>query len=185
MAVAPPVLTAIASSVVSGAMLPSLAMTDFATGLALPIIKSFLQRLVDFLLTDFAFAKRFRICAPVRDWEPKCSCHSIFLRLLHFPQLLLPLLALFCCYLLRRLVRIVSLSIPIEVFPFLPAPNGSHERVPKIVLALRIALHIVPFEVDAAAGAFFADSLEEIHDVCGAPLGVITTVGRRSAGLLM
>jgi hypothetical protein len=35
--------------------------------------------------------------------------------------------------------------------------------VAEIVLALRIVFHVVPFEVDAAAGAFFADCLEEIH----------------------
>jgi hypothetical protein len=35
--------------------------------------------------------------------------------------------------------------------------------VAEVVFALRIVLHVVPFEVDAAAGAFFADRLEEIH----------------------
>jgi hypothetical protein len=68
---------------------------------------------------------------------------------------------------------IVGLGIPIEIFAFLPATDGSHERMPKVVLALSIALHVVPFEVDAAAGAFFADSLEEIHRVRGTPSGVI------------
>lgn len=42
----------------------------------------------------------------------------------------------------------------------------------EIVLALGITLHVLPFEIDAAAGAFLADSLEEIHGDCGAPLGV-------------
>jgi hypothetical protein len=68
---------------------------------------------------------------------------------------------------------IVGLGVPIEVFALLPASNRSHERMSKVVFALRIALHVVPFEVDAAAGAFFADSLEEIHRVRGTPSGVI------------
>jgi hypothetical protein len=36
--------------------------------------------------------------------------------------------------------------------------------VAEIIFALRIVLHVVPFEVDAAARTFFADRLEEIHD---------------------
>jgi hypothetical protein len=47
--------------------------------------------------------------------------------------------------------------------------------MPKVVLALGIALHIVPFEVHAAAGAFFANGLEEIHGDCRPPLGVATS----------
>jgi hypothetical protein len=71
---------------------------------------------------------------------------------------------------------IVGLGVPIEVFALLPASNRSHERMSKVVFALRIALHVVPFEVDAAAGAFFANGLEEIHGVGGTPSGVLAAV---------
>jgi hypothetical protein len=144
-------------------MLPPLPVTGITACITLAIVKSFLQSLIDLPLTDLALAKRFRIRAPVRYRKSKSPRHSIFLGFLDFPQLLLPLLALFRCDLLRRLVRIVGLSIPIQIFALLPASNRGHERVAKIVFALRVVLHVVPFEVDAAAGAFFADRLEEIH----------------------
>jgi len=144
-------------------MLPPLPVAGFADSIALAIVKSFLQCLIDLPLADLAFTKRFRIRAPVWYWKPKSPRHSIFFSLLHFSQLLLPLLALFRRNLLRRLVRIVGLRIPIQIFALLPASNRGHERVAEIVFALRIVLHVVPFEVDAAAGAFFADCLEEIH----------------------
>lgn len=60
-------------------------------------------------------------------------------------------------------MRIVGLGVPVQIFALLPAPNRGHERVAEIVFALRIVLHVVPFEVDAATGAFLADRLEEIH----------------------
>jgi hypothetical protein len=163
MAISPPVPAALASSIVSRAMLPPLSVAVVAAGISFAIVKSFLQGLVDLPLTDLAFAKRFRICAPVRYWESKSPRHSIFLGLLDLPQLLLPLLALLRCNLLRRLVRITSLSIPIQIFALLPASNRGHERVAEIVFALRIVLHIFPFEVDAATRAFLADRLKEIH----------------------
>lgn len=68
-------------------------------------------------------------------------------------------------------MRIVGLGVPIQIFALLPASNRGHERVTEIVFALRIVLHVVPFEVDAAAGAFFADRLEEIHGGWMTPLG--------------
>jgi hypothetical protein len=163
MTIPPPVSAAIATSVISRAMLPPFPVADFAACVTLAIVKSFLQSLINLPLTDLALTKRFRIRAPIRYRKSQSSRHSVFFSLLHFPQLLLPLLALFRCNLLRRLVCVVGLSIPIQIFALLPASNRSHERVAEIVLALRIVFHVVPFEVDAAAGAFFADRLEEIH----------------------
>jgi len=43
--------------------------------------------------------------------------------------------------------------------------------VAEVVFALRIVLHVVPFEVDASAGTFFADRLEEIHGGNRSPSG--------------
>jgi hypothetical protein len=108
-------------------MLPPLSVVGFAARVALAIVKGFLQGLVDLPLTDLAFTKRFCIRTPVRHWESESPRHSIFLSFLHFPQLLLPLLAFFRCDLLRRLVRVVGLSIPIQIFALLPASNRSHE----------------------------------------------------------
>ena len=152
-------------------MLPPLTVADITVYVALAIVKSFLQGLVDLPLTDLAFTERFRICAPIRYWESKSPCHSILFSFLDFSQLLLPLLALFRCNLLWRLVRIIGFGIPIQVLALLPASNRGHERVTEIVFALRIVLHVVPFEVDAAAGAFLADRLEEIHGGNGSPSG--------------
>lgn len=152
-------------------MLSPLTVAVVAACISFAIVKSFLQGLVDLPLTDFTFAKRFRVRAPVRYWEPKSPRHSILFSFLHFPQLLLPLLALFRCDLLRRLVRIVGLSVPVQIFALLPAPNGCHERMAEVVFALRIILHIFPFEVNAAAGAFLADRLEKIHGWYKSPLG--------------
>lgn len=144
-------------------MLSPLSVADITACITLAIVKSFLQGLVDLPLTDLALSKRLRIRAPIRYWESKSPRHGILFSFLHFPQLLFPLLALFCCNLLRRLVRIVGLGVPIQIFALLPASNRGHERVAEIVFALRIVLHVVPFEVDAAARAFLADRLEEIH----------------------
>jgi len=68
-------------------------------------------------------------------------------------------------------MRIVGLGIPVQIFALLPASHRGHERVAEIVFALRIVLHVVPFEVDAAAGAFLADRLEKIHGEWKPPLG--------------
>lgn len=146
-------------------------MAVVAACISFAVVKSFLQGLVDLPLTDFAFTKRFRVRAPVRYWEPKSPRHSILFSFLDLPQLLLPLLALFRCDLLRRLVRIVGLSVPVQIFALLPAPNGCHERMAEVVFALRVILHIFPFEVNAAAGALLADRLEKIHDGHKSPLG--------------
>jgi hypothetical protein len=48
--------------------------------------------------------------------------------------------------------------------------------VAKVIFALRIALHVVPFEVDAATRAFLADRLKEIHGECELPLGATKMV---------
>jgi hypothetical protein len=152
-------------------------MADLTSCLTLAIVQSFLQRLIDFPLTDIALAERLRICTPVRYGKSKRSRHSILFSLFHFPQLLFPLFALFCCYFLGRLMRIVGLGIPIEILAFLPASNRCHERMAEIVFALRIAFDVVPFEINAAARAFLADSLKEIHSN-RPPLGVIVAAER-------
>ena len=154
-------------------MFSPLSVAGFAACITLAVVKSFLQGLIDLPLTDLAFPKRFRIRAPIRYRKSESPRHSILFSFLHFPQLLLPLLALFRCNLLGRLVRIVGLGVPVQIFALLPASDRGHERVAEIVFALCIVLHVVPFEVDAAAGALLADGLEEIHGGCRSPLGGI------------
>jgi hypothetical protein len=131
--------------------------------LLLSIVQRFLQSLVDLPLSDLALAQRLSIGTPIRYRKPKRSSHSIFFSLFHFPALLFHLFAffrfaLFCC-----LVRIVGFRVPVEVFAFLPPSHWCHERVAQVVFALRVAFDVLPFEVYAAARAFFSYGLEEVH----------------------
>jgi hypothetical protein len=146
-------------------MLPLLTVSSIAThfSLLLSIVQCLLQSLIDLSLSDLALAQRFRIGTPIRNRKPKRSSHCIFFSLFHFPALLFHLLTLFRLALFHRLVRVVGFCVPVEIFAFLPSSHWCHERVAQVVFALRVAFDILPFEVHAAARAFFAYSLEEIH----------------------
>lgn len=45
----------------------------------------------------------------------------------------------------------VTLRVPGEILVLLPAPDWRHQRVAKVVFALRIVLDVLPLELGAAA----------------------------------
>lgn len=101
---------------------------------------------------------------PIRHRQPQRPRHSILLRLFNLLHLFAFPLLLLLGPLFGRELGVFGFGVPVEAFVLLPAADGRHDGVAEVVFAVGGGFDIVPAEVDAAAGAFFAHGLEEVHD---------------------
>lgn len=101
--------------------------------------------------------QRLHIRIPLQSRQPQRLPHLILLPLLHLPQLLRALLCLV-------LAVVIALGVPRQIPPALPPADRRFEAVAQVILPVGGGGHVGPAEVGAAAaGAFFADGLEEVH----------------------
>lgn len=118
----------------------------------------------------------------VRHRKTQSAGKGIFLCFLDALDLFPPFSGRLCSRIFDISIFLVTLGIPVEVTPFCPSTNGSHQRMAQVVFTTRRVLNIGPFEIGTtAARAFFPDCSQEIHVEKGASTNASTVASGTTA----
>lgn len=103
-------------------------------------------------------------CVSLRRRQAKRAGYGIFLGLFDLAYLFLMLsLASFFVRFGRVGGGRLGLGVPVEVSASLPSSHRCFQAMAKVVFAVRRVGNFIPAEVDAASGARFADTGQQVH----------------------